>query len=110
MKRLARLATVAVVAAAALGIAAAPASAAQIPCGSPTFVKLYLTGGAQICFYQLGRNEFNKVGVYRVDTGSYGGNLIGPNGVRIDFQPHSTRHFTPFNPNFVNLTRVELPA
>ncbi|GAB2588823.1 hypothetical protein Aab01nite_42490 [Paractinoplanes abujensis] len=95
---------------AVLGIAA-PASAGQVPCGDPNNVKVFLRGGATICFAKIGKSDFNKVGVYRLQAGVYGGVVKVPGRADTPFAPGQDIRFNPaVNPTFVNLTRIVRPA
>jgi hypothetical protein len=102
---------VVVAAVSALGVTAVPtvASAAQVPCGNPTDVRLHLRTGTTICFAGVGRNSFNKIGVVKVETGSYVGSLTAGTR-RYTFGPGETRYFQPaINPQFVDLSAFVRP-
>jgi hypothetical protein len=101
-------AVVAATVAAALSVPAS-ASAAQVPCGNPFSVKVFLTGGsgATLCFAGLGVNEFHKVGVHRLESGSYAGVVKVPGKPDRAFAPGAVTVFNPpVNPTFINLTRI----
>ncbi|MDI6100691.1 hypothetical protein QLQ12_18950 [Actinoplanes sp. NEAU-A12] len=98
----------AVAVAAGMSVPAA-AFAAQIPCGNPTDVKVYLQSGTKICFAGVGQNSFNKVGVVKVEAGAYIGSVtVGT--VRRSFQPGDTLRFQPpVDPHYITLKALTRP-